>query len=64
MPADGGVFLIISALSNVGMSHDPVSVVGKGSYLLSGIMLIGRLAPLAVLWWMARTTRDAEVLVG
>jgi len=64
MPADGGVFLIISALSNVGMSHDPVSIVGKGSYLLSGIMLIGRLAPLAVLWWMAGTTSDAEVLVA
>jgi trk system potassium uptake protein TrkH len=64
IPGDRLLFLAISALSNVGLSHDPVSITGPGLLVLSGLMLIGRLAPLAILWWMARTARGAEVLIG
>lgn len=61
LSASEGAFLTISALSNVGLSHDPIA--GPGMYLLAVVMLLGRLAPLGVLWWMAKTT-PAEVLVG
>jgi len=64
IPADRLLFLAISALSNAGLSHDPVSITGPGLLVLSALMLFGRLAPLAILWWMARTTVGAEVLVG
>lgn len=58
------LFLTFSAASNVGLAHDPVSITGPGLYTLSAIMLLGRLAPLVVLWWMARTTHDADIAVG
>ncbi|MDB5331008.1 MAG: ktrB ntpJ [Phycisphaerales bacterium] len=64
LPSDRLIFLTISALSNVGLANDPVSVVGPGLFLLAGLLLIGRLAPLAVLWWLAMTTDDVDVLVG
>jgi Trk-type K+ transport system membrane component len=64
IPADRLLFLAVSALSNVGLSHDPVSITGPGLLVLSALMLIGRLVPLAILWWVARTTAGAEVLVG
>ena len=64
LSADQVGFLTISALSNVGLSHDPVSITGGGLFVLDLIMLVGRLSPLAILWWMAATTRDAEVLVA
>ena len=32
-------------------------------YVLGLAMLIGRLAPLAVLWWIVATTDDADVAV-
>lgn len=64
MPADRLVFMAVSALSNVGLSHDPVSMTGAGLLVLSGLMLVGRLAPLAVLWWVALAADDADVLVG
>jgi len=62
--ADRLVFETISALSNVGLSHEVVMMVGAGLEVLTLAMLLGRLAPLGVLWWMARTTREAEVAVG
>jgi len=64
VPADRLLFLTTSAIGNVGLSHDPVSITGSGLLVLSGLMLFGRLAPLAVLWWMAETTTDAQVAVG
>jgi Trk-type K+ transport system membrane component len=64
MAADQLLFLAVSATSNVGLAHDPVSIVGPGLYTLCALMLAGRLAPVFVLWWMATTTRDAEVAVG
>jgi trk system potassium uptake protein TrkH len=58
------LFLCCSAIANVGLSHDPVSITGPGLLVLSALMLAGRLGPLAVLWWMAETTSGADVLVG
>ncbi len=63
-PPDRLMFITISALSDVGLSHDPLSLVGPSLVFVGIVTLIGRLAPIAVLWWMAKTTRDAEVLVG
>ena len=63
LPADRLVFLSVSAISNVGLSHDPVSVTGGGLAILSGAMLLGRLAPLGMLWWVVMTTDDADVAV-
>ena len=64
LPADRLLFLTISALSNVGLSHDPVSMTGSGLDVLSAAMLLGRLSPLGMLWWMAMTTREGEMPVG
>jgi trk system potassium uptake protein TrkH len=58
------LFLTVSAASNVGLAHDPVSIVGPGLYTLCAVMLAGRVAPMFVLWWLATTTDDAEVAVG
>jgi trk system potassium uptake protein len=58
------LFLCCSAIANVGLSHDPVSITGPGLLVLSFLMLFGRLCPLAILWWMAETTTGADVLVG
>ena len=64
MSADRLLFLSVSAASNVGLSQDPVSMTGPGLYTLSAVMLAGRVAPVLVLWWMARTTRDSALAVG
>lgn len=53
------LFLAISALGTVGLAHDPVSLVGAPLHILTCAMLFGRLAPLAMLWWMGRATRVA-----
>ena len=64
IPADRLLFLACSALGNVGLSHDPVSITGPALMVLGWLMLVGRLAPLIILWWMAQTTGDGEVAVG
>lgn len=53
LPGDRMLFLAISAICNVGLSHDPVSLSRDGMYLLSAAMLLGRLLPLGMLCWMA-----------
>ena len=63
-PADRLLFLCVSATSNVGLSHDPVAIVGPGLYVICAMMLLGRVLPLLVLWWMATSTTDEAVAVG
>ena len=63
-PADRVLFTTVSAAANVGLSHDPLSVTAANAYALSITMFLGRLLPICVLWWMALTTRDADVAVG
>jgi Trk-type K+ transport system membrane component len=64
MAADRLLYLTVSAASNVGLAHDPVSIVGPGLYTLCAVMLAGRMAPVFFLWWMARTTDDADLAVA
>ncbi len=61
---DQSVFLTISALSNVGLSHDLLPNMPKGAFVLAALMMAGRMVPLLILWWMADSTSDAEVAVG
>ena len=62
--ADQILFTAISAASNVGISYAPISITGDGLYMLSISMMLGRLLPLAILWWAAMTVRDADVAIG
>jgi Trk-type K+ transport system membrane component len=62
--ADRLLFMTFSAVSNVGLSHDPVSVVGPGLYVLDCLMIAGRITPLLVVWWLAMSGDETEVLVG
>jgi trk system potassium uptake protein TrkH len=64
MPADRVLFLAISAVSNVGLSHDQLQLSPAGQYLLSAAMLAGRMTPLLILWWMADTTEEADRAIG
>jgi Trk-type K+ transport system membrane component len=64
MPADRLLFLSFSAVGNVGLSHDPLTVSDGGLYVLSASMLAGRIAPVLILWWMATTTAAPEIAVG
>lgn len=51
--ADRMFFLAISAVSNVGTSHESVLLTRTGLYVLSGAMLLGRLAPIGLMLWAA-----------
>jgi trk system potassium uptake protein len=64
MPADQLLFLSVSATSNVGLSHDALSLVTWPLGTLSILMLLGRAVPFLILWWMAETTDGAETLVA
>jgi trk system potassium uptake protein TrkH len=64
MPADRLLFLSFSAVGNVGLSHDPLTLSDSGLYVLSASMLAGRIAPVLILWWMATTTVAPEIAVG
>ena len=64
MPADRALFIIISAVSNVGLSHDPLGVNPDNAFVLSSAMLLGRLMPMIILWWTALSCDDADVAVG
>lgn len=64
LPPDRQLFVIVSAASNVGLAHDTLSTVGSPLYLLTALMLVARLAPLVILWWMSETVHDADLAVG
>jgi trk system potassium uptake protein len=55
------LFLAVSAMSNVGLSHEAISFVSPGLHVLSAGMLVGRLAPLMILWWMAQSTPPTDL---
>jgi len=55
IPVDRLLFLALSAASNVGLSHDPLSVVGEPLYILSATMLMGRILPIYFLYRVAQT---------
>jgi Trk-type K+ transport system membrane component len=62
--SDRALFITISAISNTGLSPDPLSITAANGYVLSTAMALGRFLPIGVLWWMAWTTKDADIAVG
>jgi trk system potassium uptake protein TrkH len=64
MPGDRVLFVTVSALSNVGLSHDVISMTRSSLLLVSAAMFFGRITPLLILWWMVDTTSDADLLVA
>jgi trk system potassium uptake protein TrkH len=64
MPGDRVLFINVSALSNVGLSHDVLSMTRSSLLLVSAAMFFGRITPLLILWWMADTTHDADLVVA
>jgi Trk-type K+ transport system membrane component len=65
VPMDRLLFLTISAVSNVGLSHDPISSAGWMSWsTLSLLMLLGKIVPLMILWDMAEKVKNARIAVG
>jgi len=61
----GGVlFNAVSAFSNVGLSVSELPDTPGLLYAYAAIMLLGRLTPVLILWWMAETTTDGEVAIG
>jgi Trk-type K+ transport system membrane component len=61
---DRGLFLAASALGNVGLSHNPVEAPPAAMYVLCATMLVGRVAPVLMLWYLIDTTPDAVVAMG
>ena len=57
---DRTLFLSASALGNVGLSYDPVDVSTAGLYVLSATMLLGRVAPMMMLWYLVDTTPECD----
>ncbi len=58
------IFLAVSAASNTGLSMQKIPQDTGVMYALCAIMLLGRMAPLMVLWWAAESTTDAQVAVA
>jgi len=58
------LFNAVSAMSNVGFTVSPVPDQTSLFFAYSAIILVGRMAPLMVLWWMAETTEGGEVGIG
>ena len=52
-PGDRLLFIVVSATSNVGLSHDPIDLTSHGLFVLSLAMLAGRMLPIATLCAMA-----------
>jgi trk system potassium uptake protein TrkH len=58
------IFKAFSAVSNCGSVFEVIQKERAQFYILSAAMLAGRLCSLSVLWWLADTTKDAEIAVG
>ncbi len=61
---DRTLFLAASALGNVGLSHNPIDVSTAGLYVLSATMVLGRVAPVMMLWYVVDTVPGANVAIG
>lgn len=64
IPGDQLLFMAISALSNVGLSHGQLAVSAGGNCILALIMLAGRFMPFLILLWMAQSTKEADLAIG
>ena len=50
--------------ANVGLAHDRVGIVGNGMYVLTLTMLLGRILPIGVLWWVLKHADETDVAIG
>lgn len=64
LSADRLLMLAISAVGNVGLSHDTVAVDRTGAYVLSAGMFAGRILPLVALWRLSHLARREPVPVA
>jgi hypothetical protein len=64
LDADRLLFIAVSAASNCGLAHDRVGIVGSGMYVLSLTMLLGRILPIVILWWVVRHADETDVAIG
>ncbi|HEX8523328.1 MAG TPA: potassium transporter TrkG [Tepidisphaeraceae bacterium] len=64
LPADRLLFIAISAISCVGLSQDPISMTGGGLAVVCTAMFLGRILPVALLWWTATAFPNSEIAVG
>jgi Trk-type K+ transport system membrane component len=62
--SDGLFFNAVSAVSNVGLSTSEIPDEQRTMFAFCAIMLLGRMVPLMILWWMADTTTDGEWGIG
>jgi len=64
LDADRLFFIAVSAASNCGLAHDRVGIVGTGLYAITLTMLVGRILPIGVLWWVVRYADETDVAIG
>jgi trk system potassium uptake protein TrkH len=64
LDADRLFFIATSAASNCGLAHDRVGIVGTGMYVLTLTMLLGRLLPILILWWVVQRADETDVAIG
>jgi len=62
--ADRLFFIAASAASNCGLTHDRVGIVGTGMYVVTITMLLGRILPMCVLWWVVQHADQTDVAIG
>lgn len=62
--ADVLLFETISGVGNSGLSFDRVILVSPGLDIMTDAMLVGRLLPLGMLWWLAARRERMTVLIG
>jgi trk system potassium uptake protein TrkH len=58
------LFLAVSAVGNVGLSHSLVQVSAPGLYILSAAMILGRIMPVLVLWYTVDKVPEAGIAVA
>jgi len=64
LDTDRLLLLSVSAATNAGLSHDRVSLNHSGYTAMAITMLLGRILPPMILWWIAQSTRDEDVCVA
>jgi trk system potassium uptake protein TrkH len=64
LSTDHVLFNAVSGISNVGFSLSELPDQKNVLFAYCAIMLMGRMVPLMVLWWMAETTKDADWAIG
>lgn len=64
VPGDRLLFLAVSAVSNTGLSHDPITLSWSGLWPLSLLMFAGKIVPLIILWWMADNIKDSPLPIA